>query len=113
MLTGFSTDAPATFWSDPSDPFPGLKFAVTRTAADGTDCGKDQAIDIETAVILYTRGAAEAAGFRDIGMLIPGYHADFAVLSEDLLTTAPENIDKIRVEETYIDGELIYRNDKK
>ena len=113
VLTGFSTDAPATFWSDPSDPFPGLKFAVTRTAADGTDCGKDQAIDIETAVILYTRGAAEAAGFRDIGMLIPGYHADFAVLSEDLLTTAPENIDKIRVEETYIDGELIYRNDKK
>lgn len=110
VMLGFSTDAPATFWSDPSDPFPGLKFAVTRTAADGTDCGKDQAIDIETAVILYTRGAAEAAGFSHIGMLAPGYHADFAVLSDDLLTVPPECIERVRVEETYMDGELIYRN---
>lgn len=110
VMLGFSTDAPATFWSDPSDPFPGLKFAVTRTAADGTDCGKDQAIDIETAVILYTRGAAEAAGFRNVGILAPGYHADFAVLSEDLLAAPPENIDRIRVEETYMDGICIYRS---
>ena len=40
VCLGFSTDAPATFWSVPSDPFPGLKLAVTRIAADGTDCGK-------------------------------------------------------------------------
>lgn len=66
-----------------------------------------------TAWPLKTGGSPGSAGFRDVGMLIPGYHADFAVLSEDLLTTAPENIDKIRVEETYVDGELIYRNDKK
>ena len=63
VTLGFSTDAPATFWSDPSDPFPGLKLAVTRTAADGTDCGKDQAVDIATAVKLYTKGAALAAVF--------------------------------------------------
>ena len=106
---GFSTDAPATFWSDPSDPFPGLRLAVTRTAADGTDCGKDQAIDIETAVALYTRGAAEAAGFPDVGMLAPGYHADFAVLDADLLTIPGEEIDKVRVVQTYMDGKCIYR----
>ena len=105
---GFSTDAPATFWSDPSDPFPGLKLAVTRTAADGSDCGKDQAVDIETAIRLYTTGSAQAAGFPDTGMLAPGYHADFAVLSDDILNIPPEDIDKIKVIQTYVDGQCVY-----
>ena len=55
----FSTDAPATAWAVPSDPFSNLKAAVTRKAYDGTDCGRNEAVDIETAVKLYT---AEAAG---------------------------------------------------
>ena len=112
MQLGFSTDAPATFWAVPSDPFPGLKLAVTRTAADGTDCGRQEAVDIETAVTLYTRGAALAAGFPDIGMLAPGYRADFAVLSDDLLRIPPEEIDQVQVDETYISGECVYRRDK-
>lgn len=109
VVLGFSTDAPATFWAVPSDPFPGIKLAVTRTAADGTDCGKDQAVDVETAVRLYTAGAAQAAGFPDMGVLAPGCRADFAVLSEDILTISPEKIDQIRVEETYIGGDCVYR----
>lgn len=109
VTLGFSTDAPATFWAVPSDPFPGIKLAVTRTAADGTDCGKGQAIDVETAVTLYTAGAAQAAGFPELGRLLPGYHADFAVLSDDILNIPPEEIDQIRVEETYIGGKCVYR----
>lgn len=109
VLLGFSTDAPATYWSDPSDPFPGLKLAVTRTAADGTDCGKEQALDIETAIRLYTDGAARAAGFLEIGMLRPGYHADFAVLSDDILNISPDDIDKVCVVQTYIGGECVYK----
>ena len=108
VTLGFSTDAPATYWSDPSDPFPGLKLAVTRTAADGTDCGKEQAVDIETAVRLYTAGSAQAAGFPDVGMLAPGYHADFAVLSDDLLDIPAEDIDKVKVIQTYVDGQCVY-----
>lgn len=106
---GFSTDAPATFWAVPSDPFPGLKLAVTRTAADGTDCGQQEAVDIETAVTLYTRGASLAAGFPDTGMLARGYRADFTVLSDDLLSVPSEDIDKVHVDETYIAGECVYR----
>lgn len=108
VLLGFSTDAPATFWSVPSDPFPGLKLAVTRKAADGSDCGKENGIDMETAVKLYTIGAAKAAGFPDIGMLAEGYHADFAVLDRDLLEVDPSQIDQVKVEETYVDGRCIY-----
>lgn len=106
---GFSTDAPATFWAVPSDPFPGLKLAVTRTAADGTDCGQQEAVDIETAVTLYTRGSSLAAGFPDTGMLARGYRADFTVLSDDLLSVPSEDIDKVHVDETYIAGECVYR----
>lgn len=108
VLLGFSTDAPATFWSDPSDPFPGLKFAVTRAAADGTDCGQDQALNIETAITLYTKGAAMAAGFPDVGMLAAGYHADFAVLSDDILEIPAHDIDKLSVVQTYAGGKCVF-----
>ena len=112
VTLGFSTDAPATFWAVPYDPFPGLKLAVTRTAADGTDCGKENAIDIETAIKLYTRGAARAAGFPETGMLAEGYHADFVVLDRDILSISPEEIDQIQVEATYADGVCVYRSDR-
>lgn len=113
VTLGYSTDAPATFWSVPSDPFPGLKLAVTRRAADGTDCGREHAVDIRTAVTLYTKGAAQAAGFSGIGMLAPGYHADFAVLDRDILEIPAEEIDQVRVAETYMDGVCIYKSEEK
>lgn len=103
-----STDAPATSWAVPSDPFSNLKSAVTRYACDGTDIGQDERLDIETAMILYTKESAEVSGFAGLGMLKPGYAADFAVLSDDLFTTDPMKIDEVRVEETYIGGERVY-----
>ena len=108
VCLGFSTDAPATFWANPSDPFPGLKLAVTRIAADGTDCGTDQAIPIDTALWLYTRGASLAAGLPDTGMLSPRYRADFAVLSDDILAIPPQEIDQVQVVQTWIGGELVF-----
>ena len=109
VLVGFSTDAPATYWAVPSDPLPGLRQAVDRVTADGTDCGKEQAVDIRTAVTLYTREAARGAGFPDTGMLAPGYHADFVVLDRDILSVPAEEITDIQVMETYADGRCVYR----
>ena len=103
-----STDAPATSWATPSDPFPNIKCAVTRRAYDGTDCGQEESIDVETAIKLYTKNAAIATGLKNAGQLKTGYHADFIVLSEDILAVAPEDIDKIKVQETYIEGERIF-----
>lgn len=105
----FSTDAPATSWAVPSDPFPCIKGAVTRIAYDGTDCGQQQKVDVETAIKLYTRESAQAAGFERIGQLKPGYYADFIVLDQDIFSIPPEDIDKITVEQTYIAGEKIYQ----
>lgn len=104
----FSTDAPATSWADPSDPFTNLKAAVTRKAWDGTDCGQQEAVDIETAVKLYTRESARIAGFPDTGRLKEGYRADFAVLDRDLFTILPEEIDRVKVKRVYMDGQEVY-----
>lgn len=106
-----STDAPATSWAVPSDPFPNIKCAVTRYAYDGTDCGRDNCIDIETAIQMYTREGAEIAGFEKLGQLKKGYKASFAVLSEDILSVPGNQIDKVFVEQTYMNGDCVYARD--
>ncbi len=109
----FSTDAPATSWAVPSDPFPNIKGAVTRKAYDGTDCGQEQAVDRETALILYTKESAEMAGFDRLGQLKEGYKADFLILDQDILEVPAEQIDQVSVAETYIDGQCVYQKDMK
>lgn len=109
IRTALSTDAPATSWSSPSDPFPNIQCAVTRTACDGSDCGAQQRISVETAIALYTREAAEIAGFERLGQLREGYKASFIVLSDDILAIDPEQIGTLRVEQTYINGACVFR----
>ena len=105
----FSTDAPATAWAEPSDPFVCLKGAVTRKAYDGTDCGQRHKVDIETAIRLYTAESAPMLGFEDVGMLKEGYAADFIILDRDILSIPSDDIDKVKVEETYIDGQQVFK----
>lgn len=106
-----STDAPATSWAVPSDPFPNIKCAVTRYAYDGTDCGRENCIDVETAIQMYTREGAEIAGFQRIGQLKEGYRASFAVLSEDIFNIPADRLDEVFVEQTYMDGDCVYAKD--
>ncbi|WP_028784035.1 amidohydrolase [Thalassobacillus devorans] len=108
----FSSDAPGNAWSEPVDPFVGLKAAVTRLAHDGTDVGKDQQVDLPTAIILYTKAAQELTRIADTGQLKRGFHADFMVLDQDIFTMEAEDIDKASVLETYIDGNLFFQKEK-
>ncbi|MCQ2551164.1 MAG: amidohydrolase [Clostridia bacterium] len=105
-----STDAPATSWADPSNPFVNIAAAVTRTAYDGTDLGKDQAIDVKTAVRLYTIEGAKVMGLEGIGMIKEGYLADFVVLDRDIFNIPKEEIKDTKVLETYIEGEKVCIN---
>ncbi|TCP21077.1 hypothetical protein EV207_14627 [Scopulibacillus darangshiensis] len=109
IKVAFSSDAPGTAWADPANPFVGLKAAVTRLAHDGTDTGQEQRVDISTAITLYTKEAQEITRIPDVGQLIPGYHADFIVLDQDILEISPETIDEVKVEETYMGGNLVYQ----
>ncbi|MEH7548065.1 amidohydrolase [Neobacillus vireti] len=111
IKVAFSSDAPATAWADPVNPFVGIKSAVTRLAHDGTDTGKTQRVDVETAIKLYTRAAQEITRIPNVGQLKPGFHADFIVLDLDILVINPEQIDQIQVVETYMAGNLVYKFD--
>lgn len=103
-----STDSPATAWADPSDPFINMQAAVTRTAYDGTDCGKEEAIDIQTAVRLYTKEAAEIAGFDELGGIMPGKKASFVVLNKDIFSVPDEEIGTVHPIKMYIGDRLVY-----
>lgn len=105
----FSSDAPATTWADPVNPFVGIQAAVTRKAYDGTDIGGDQAVDVATAITLYTRAAQQITGIPAVGQLAPGYHGDFIVLDQDIFEVEKEKIHQIRVEETYMGGLQVYQ----
>jgi len=105
----FSSDAPATAWADPSNPFVALKAAVTRAAYDGTDCGEEHRVDIATAIRMYTREAQKVTGISEVGQLVSGYHADFIVLDKDVLEISSDKIDEVCVEETYMSGDLVYK----
>jgi len=105
----FSSDAPATAWADPVNPFIGIKSAVTRVAYDGTDTGQSEKIDVETAIELYTRGAQQITRIPNIGQLKSGYQADFIILNNDILEISPDEIEHINVEETYVKGISVYK----
>jgi predicted amidohydrolase YtcJ len=111
IKVAFSSDAPATAWAEPVNPFVGIKSAVTRIAYDGTNTGKEQSVDVESAIVLYTRSAQEITRIPNVGQLAPGYYADFFVLDQDILAIDPEGIDQVQVEETYMGGELVYQKD--
>lgn len=109
IQVAFSSDAPATAWADPVNPFVGIQAAVTRKAYNGADTGQNERISVEKAIELYTRCAQEVTRIPGIGQLKTGYHADFIVLDQDILNIPPENISQVNVEETYVDGKLVFK----
>jgi predicted amidohydrolase YtcJ len=46
----------------------------------------------------------------NVGLLSPGYPADFIVLNQNILEVEPQKIDETRVLETYMGGELVYQS---
>ena len=103
-----STDAPATSWAVPSDPFPNIKSAVTRQAYNHFDFDATEALSVEEVLARYTREPARILGFEGLGMLKAGYKASFAVLDRDILAIPTDEIDRVKVAATYICGEKVF-----
>ncbi|KHF39431.1 amidohydrolase [Halalkalibacter okhensis] len=104
----FSSDAPATSWQDTSNPLIGIQAAVTRTAYTGDEFNINERLSIEECIDLYTRKAMEMTRIPKIGQLKEGYYADFIILNRDILHVRSEDIDKINVMETYIQGKRVF-----
>ncbi len=86
-----------------------IHTAVNRTTRNGRTLGEDQRISAEEAVRAYTSHAAYFQ-FREnqVGSIEPGKLADFVLLSDDILTMAPQKIEDTKVLMTVLGGQTVY-----
>lgn len=108
---GAGSDSPVETF----DPIWGMHCAVMRTDAAGNPSGgwrQDQRLQIEEILKIYTMGGAYLSfSEHEKGQIRPGMLADFAVLDRDILKTAPEEIQNVRVVRTIVGGSTVYRAD--
>jgi predicted amidohydrolase YtcJ len=106
LVAALSTDAPVV----PDDnPLLGLKSAIDRRDHAGEPLGERQGITPAEALWAYTQAGAILSGDeQNRGSITPGKWADLAVLSGDPLTTSPERLLDIQVEQTYLGGRLVW-----
>ena len=100
------SDAPVC---DPN-PFPNFHTMLTRETWKGTVMDEAQRVSIEEALQAYTEfGAFSQKQEKVKGKLAPGFLADVAVFSRDLLTAAPADILKdTRCDLTIRGGAVVY-----
>jgi hypothetical protein len=104
----FGSDAPI----EPLDPIAGIAAAVRRARPGSRDVFyPHERITAKEAIYHFTVGPAVAAGEEHCrGYLLPGYPADFIVLSEDLTRVPAGRIYDVQVLATFLDGRLKYRH---
>lgn len=109
-LLGLSSDAPCTPWAEPDSPFYSIYAAVTRKAANDDVVNANEAITVPQAVLAYTRDAAKIGGFTNNGTLEKGKDADFVILNKDIFNVSPNDLQNVRVRETWIGGQRAFQN---
>ncbi len=95
-----------------SNPFHGLYAAISRQDRDGQPTGgwyPDQALTRIEALHSFTLAAAYAAHQEDrMGSLEPGKWADFIVIDHDYFEIPVDEIDDIRVLQTWVGGKKVF-----
>lgn len=91
------------------NPFHSIWCSVTRQTYFGEQFLPEEAISVEEALRMWTCNGAYSGGEEGIkGTIEPGKLADMVVISDDILTVPENDIRNIRVEETIIDGKVVY-----
>ncbi len=103
------TDAPV----ERGDPRIEFYAAITRRSLDGfqgPDWHPEEAVSRAQALKMYTTWPAYAS-FREneLGMIKPGFRADFSVFDTDFMTADPKAILKAKTMMTMLDGQVAYR----
>ncbi len=99
---------------EPVNPMPGFYSAVARKNSQGSPPGgfqTENALSREEALRSMTLWAAKA-NFEDNvkGSLEPGKMADFVVTNEDIMSVPIDKVMDIKILETFLGGESVYRN---
>jgi predicted amidohydrolase YtcJ len=67
-------------------------------------------MSVPEALRAFTLDAAYAMHMEDrVGTLEPGMQADFILVDQDIFQMAPERLWQVRVLETWVAGERVYR----
>ena len=108
FLVAGGTDSPVV----PFNPFFAYYHFLTRdTISDGVYGANEAVTSREELLRMITINSAKLTGEADIkGSIEPGKLADFAVLSEDLLTVAAAKIPAMRAMLTYVGGREVFRD---
>jgi len=114
-----STGAQLAFGSDWSvssvNPLDGIEVAATRCDPDVDSCSASflpmEKLDLAAALRAYTLGSAYANFWeKETGSIEKGKSADLIVLSNDLFSIPPANINKTKVLLTLFQGKTVYRS---
>ena len=105
MTLGGSSDCPVANL----DPRVGLRDAVLRRTPSGEALGPDEALTMDEAIRLYTRGSAYLSFDEAFnGTIEIGKRADFTVMAADPREVAPEEVPEIPFVMTVVDGEIVW-----
>ncbi len=108
FLVAGGTDSPVI----PFNPFFAYYHFLTRdTISDGVYGANERVMSRETLLRMITINYAKLTGEANIkGSIEPGKLADFAVLSDDLLTVADAKIPAMKAMLTYVGGREVFRD---
>lgn len=110
--TGVHLTLNSDFPGETLNPFYGMYAALTRQNPEGEPEGgwyPDQCLVRDEVLNAYTIEAAYSGFEEDIkGKIVPGMLADFIILSDDILSISPRKFLSIKVEQTYIGGQMVF-----
>jgi len=107
ILMALSSDAPVV---KNFNPLKGIVAAVTRQTSEGIHIAKNEAISMQEAFKAYTCSSALISGEHRFGKLQKGMLADFIMLDKNPLISSVEELNKIKVMATFIDGVEVWKN---
>jgi predicted amidohydrolase YtcJ len=105
IVAAASTDAPVVNTSATL----GLQTMMTRRSEEGDIIWAEEAVGLDEALRAYTWNGAYASFEENIkGTLTPGKLGDATVFETDLSKVDPDEVGKVQVDMTVVDGRVVY-----
>jgi predicted amidohydrolase YtcJ len=110
LRPALSSDAAATTWDDPINPWLGIAAAIARQTWAGSVLGTTEAVSAEEAMLCYTANGAHALGLGNrSGTIARGKDADLIVLPQDpFVRDDPLKLAALRPAVVLVKGKVVH-----